>query len=120
MVEQSPLLAVDPGREKCGIAVVTAQRIILARDIIDTPSLTLRVAHYVGRFGIDTVALGDRTYAREVRELIRAAGLSLQIVFVDEDRSSEMGRQRFLREHPGRGVAAPAAGRIAFTRPSIR
>jgi len=103
LISQPPLLAVDPGREKCGIAVVTLRREVLDRGIIDTPQLPVRVAHYVGRFGIETVVLGDRTYAREVAALIRSAGLRLEIVFVDEHRSSELGRQRYLIAHPGRG-----------------
>ena len=103
MVEFPPLLAVDPGREKCGIAVVTLQREVLECGIIETPSLPLRLAHYVGRYGVVTVVLGDRTYAREVSELIRSSGLNLEIVYVDEHRSSELGRLRFLQANPARG-----------------
>ncbi len=83
--------------------MVTEQRAILARDIIDTPSLPVRVAHFVGRYGIDIVILGDRTFARQTRDLIRSAGLTLEIVFVDEHRSSELGRLRFLQDHPAHG-----------------
>jgi len=103
LISEPPLLAVDPGREKCGIAVVTLRREVLERGIIDTPGLPMRVAHFVGRFDIETVVLGDRTYAREVASLIRSTGLRLEIVFVDEHRSSELGRQRYLLAHPGRG-----------------
>jgi RNase H-fold protein (predicted Holliday junction resolvase) len=103
LISHPPLLAVDPGREKCGIAVVTLRHEVLERGIIDTAQLPVRVAHYVGRFGIETIVLGDRTYAREVAALIRSAGLRLEIVFVDEHRSSELGRKRYLIEHPGRG-----------------
>jgi len=103
LISHPPLLAVDPGREKCGIAVVTLQREVLERAIIDTPQLPVRLAHYVGRYAIETVVLGDRTFAREVANLIRSAGLRLDIVFVDEHHSSELGRHRYLIEHPGRG-----------------
>jgi len=103
VISHPPLLAVDPGREKCGIAVVTLQREVLERTIIDTPHLPMRLAHFVGRYAIEMVVLGDRTYAREVATLIRSAGLRLEIIFVDEHRSSELGRQRFLIEHPARG-----------------
>ena len=103
LIVYPPLLAVDPGREKCGIAVVTSRRDVLERAIIETPSLPMRVAHYVGRYGIETVVLGDRTFAREVSTLIRSAGLRLEIVYVDEHRSSELGRMRFLADNPERG-----------------
>ena len=98
-----PLLAIDPGREKCGVAVVTHQRIALAQEITQTATLTMRIAYYVGKYGITTIVLGDRTGAREARDLIRAAGFNLEIVFVNEDRSSEFGRRRFLQANPPGG-----------------
>lgn len=98
-----PLLAIDPGREKCGVAVVTYAREVLAREIIALDALHMRVAHYIGRYGIVIIVVGDRTGAREVRELLRRGGFQQEVAFVDEDRSSEMGRQRYLTDHPGKG-----------------
>ncbi|MEI7832404.1 MAG: hypothetical protein WCJ56_04315 [bacterium] len=101
--EKSPLLAIDPGREKCGLAVVGFDREIIHREIVETQQLPLRVAHFVGRFGIELIVLGDRTTAQETRETLRRSGFRLEIVFVDEDRSSELGRRRYLLDHPGEG-----------------
>ncbi len=103
-IERPPLLAVDPGREKCGVAVVTYAREILEREIISTPELPLRVAYHVGRYGIDIIVLGDRTGARQVRDALRQAGFMMEIAFVDEDRSSELGRRRYLQDHRGAGL----------------
>jgi RNase H-fold protein (predicted Holliday junction resolvase) len=101
--ERPPLLAIDPGKEKCGVAVVDYRRHVLEREIVDTRSLPLRVAHYVGRYGIETIVLGDRTGARGVRDILRRAGFQLEIAFVDEHRSSELGRRRYLERIPGKG-----------------
>jgi RNase H-fold protein (predicted Holliday junction resolvase) len=103
--QRPPLLAIDPGREKCGVAVVDHARRVLEREVIDPASLPLRLAYYVGRYGIETIVLGDRTGAREVRDTLRRAGFQVEVVFVDEHRSSELGRRRFLEAHPGRGWA---------------
>lgn len=99
----APLLAIDPGREKCGIAVVTVAREVLERGIVETAELPLRIARFVGRYGIETIVLGDRTGARAVRDMLRQAGFSMEIIFVDEHRSSELGRRRYLLANPGRG-----------------
>jgi RNase H-fold protein (predicted Holliday junction resolvase) len=96
-----PLLAVDPGTEKCGVAVVSEARAVLAQEIVLRGNLPMRVAHFVGYYGVETVILGDRTAAREVRDQLRNAGFRLQIVFVDEHRSSEDGRRRYLETHRG-------------------
>ncbi len=101
--DKAPLLAIDPGREKCGLAVVGYDRKIHHREIVETQKLPLRVAHFVGRFGIGLIVLGDRTTAQETRETLRRSGFRLEIIYVDEDRSSEMGRRRYLLDHPGEG-----------------
>jgi hypothetical protein len=98
-----PLLAIDPGREKCGVAVVTYRREVLVQEIVGLDDLHLRVAHCIGRYGITLIVLGDRTGAREVRELLRRGGFQQEIAFVDEHRSSERGRERYLLAHPARG-----------------
>jgi len=98
-----PLLAIDPGTEKCGIAIVTPQRRILEQEITPVAGLALRIGYFIGKYGVDTIVLGDRTGARDARDLIRSAGFSLEIVFVNEDRSSELGRRRYLQTHTARG-----------------
>jgi len=102
-VNRSPLLAIDPGREKCGVAVVTYTREVLEREIVPTESLSIRVAYFVGRYGIDDIVLGDRTGAKAVRDALRQTGFRLPISFVDEHKSSELGRTRYLQDHPPTG-----------------
>ncbi len=101
--DDPPLLAIDPGTEKCGVAIVTAQRKILEQEITPLASLHLRVGHFIGKYGITTVILGDRTGAREARDLLRASGFNIEIIFVNEDRTSELGRKRFLIANPPKG-----------------
>jgi RNase H-fold protein (predicted Holliday junction resolvase) len=104
MITRPPLLAVDPGREKCGLAVVTYLRETLEREIVACADLPLRVAYHVGRYGIEIIVLGDRTGAKEMRNALRQAGFRMEIAFVDEDRSSELGRRRFLLDNRGTGL----------------
>ena len=99
----APLLAVDPGREKCGLAVVTRTAEVLAQEIVSVAELPLRVARFIGRYGIEVIVLGDRTGARDVRQRLRQAGLLLEITLVDEHRSSELGRRRYLQVNRGKG-----------------
>ncbi|HEY3415680.1 MAG TPA: pre-16S rRNA-processing nuclease YqgF [Armatimonadota bacterium] len=103
MQTQSPLLAIDPGRGKCGLAVVTFKRDVLDREIVQLDALPLRVSYFVGKYGVETIVLGDRTGAKDVRNMLRASGWQLDIVFVDEHRTSELGRRRYLQAHPGKG-----------------
>ena len=103
--EHPPLLAIDPGREKCGLAVVSYTRQVFEQEIIPIADLPFRLAYHIGRYGITLVVIGDRTGARDTREMLRLAGFQLEIAFVDEDRSSELGRKRYLLDHRGVGLA---------------
>lgn len=103
--ELPPIIAIDPGREKCGLAVVTRSGEVITREIILLNDLIIRISYHLGRYGVRNIVLGDRTGSRNVRELIRSAGITNDVAFVDEDRSSEIARKRYLMEHPGKGIA---------------
>lgn len=98
-----PFVAIDPGREKCGLAVLSSRHEVLLQEIISTNKLLQRLAYLVGRFGIKFVVIGDRTGAIEVNDMLKKTGFPLEIIFVDEDHTSELGRKRYLLAHRGRG-----------------
>ncbi|MCL4517098.1 MAG: hypothetical protein M1379_16165 [Firmicutes bacterium] len=118
------LLAVDPGSDKCGIAVVDAaegaaggvangavvggnQRTIL-KEVIPAGEALSRVQSLVEKYPIRTIVVGDRTggkaFARELEHAGFIAG-DCPVVLVDEHLSSQEGRRRYLKDHPGRGLA---------------
>ncbi|MEW6227518.1 MAG: pre-16S rRNA-processing nuclease YqgF [Bacillota bacterium] len=122
------VVAVDPGRDKCGIAVVRDDLTVAEREIAPAQNVAGRVYELARRYGTTTVVLGDRTsskaLAREIeasapveapgRALHRSedaqapdvydAGPRLEIMFVDEHLSSVEGRKRYLLDHPPRGL----------------
>lgn len=103
------VVAVDPGRDKCGIAVVKADGAVLAKGIVARAEVGERVRELARAHGLDTVVLGDRTGSRALAQEIRAAlgqagADPLRVVFVDEHESSMEGRRRYLKDHPLRGL----------------
>ncbi len=97
------LLAIDPGRDKCGVAVVQGDGSVLHHAVVPTPELAGEVRRLAAEHGVVTLVLGDRTAARQVEAALRKGGLGLVLVTVDEHRSSEEGRRRYFRENPRRG-----------------
>lgn len=97
------VLAVDPGRDKAGIAVVSKERGTLFRCVVSADDCVFRGVELAGVYGVHKIVVGDRTGSRKV---VRALALScgLEVVSIDEHRSSMEGRQRYLEEHPGRGL----------------
>jgi RNase H-fold protein (predicted Holliday junction resolvase) len=96
------ILAVDPGRDKCGLAVVAGDGQVRYQGIVPTAELAGVAARLAAEHGVAKLIVGDRTAAREVCRAL-AGVLPLTPVLVDEHRSSERARQRFFQENPRRG-----------------
>lgn len=100
---RAPVLSVDPGRDKCGIAVVAADGRVLHQAVVAAANIAETVAEVISEYEVRTLILGDRTAAKKVEAALRGASVALKPVFVDEHRSSEQGRRRYFRDNPVRG-----------------
>lgn len=103
------VIAIDPGRDKCGIAVARSDGTVIAKAIVPRQEAVDRVMELARMHEVGVVVLGDRTGSRAIaRELEEAAesavGVPLRLVFVDEHESSMEGRRRYLEDHPLRGL----------------
>jgi len=97
------VLAVDPGRDKAGMAVVSRARGTLLRCVVSADDCASRAGQLSAAHGVQRIVVGDRTGSREtVRALALSSGL--EVITVDEHRSSMEARQRYLREHRGKGL----------------
>ena len=97
-----PILAIDPGKDKCGVAVVTREGKVLHREIVASSEIAEAASRLIGEHSVTQLLVGDRTAAKQVcRALAARVGLAPRLV--DEHRSSEQARRRFLQENPPRG-----------------
>ena len=101
------IVALDPGREKCGIAVVHKQKGMLMKGVIQTNELTSKIQELITQYHIRQVVIGDGTSSREVKqslETIRIEDRPLSISFIDERHSTDEARRRYWAENPPRGL----------------
>ncbi len=97
------VLAVDPGRRKCGLAVVSSQMGVLHRQVVVLEELGVHVRRRVMEFAPDEVLVGGSTGSSEVvREIQEVLGRQVRIV--DERHSTERARFRYFQDHPPRGL----------------
>jgi RNase H-fold protein (predicted Holliday junction resolvase) len=98
------ILAIDPGREKCGAAVCEPAK-VLAHRVVRTRDLTPVVAEWVAAFHVDLVVVGNRTGSGEVLALLTsvAGGLKVPVKAVEEQDTTLAARRRYFRDHPPRG-----------------
>ena len=100
------LLALDPGRLKCGLAVGRPGA-VLSRAILPTGQVPAAVADWVKRYGVTRIIVGGGTGSGAVlAALARETGLpSVETVVetVEETGTTLEARRRYFRDHPPRG-----------------
>lgn len=94
------VLAVDPGRQKCGVAVVSADG-VQARAIAPPDALPGLLREWIRRHAVTEIVVGDRTGASPVVEAAMALGLPVRRV--DEAGTTLRARARYFADHPPRG-----------------
>ena len=95
-----PVLAIDPGREKCGVAVLASDGRILVQEIVRTAALTDKVGALAAAYA-PTIIMGNGTTSAAARARIEAAGAA--VVLVDEYRTTDAAKQLYWEVHPPRG-----------------
>jgi len=104
------LLAVDPGRAKCGLAVVrepdTARvaPVCLERRVVETERLTLAVGEILRRRPeISRLLLGNATHSATLRKALSDVFPQMPLEMVNEYNTSARARARYVQENPAPG-----------------
>jgi RNase H-fold protein (predicted Holliday junction resolvase) len=96
------VMAVDPGRSKCGLAVVSLKG-ILYRRVVPREEIAATVRHLMGSYSPHHLLVGGSTGSRQVvQELRDTSGMEPEVV--DERHTTERARQRYYVENPPRGL----------------
>ena len=95
------VLGIDPGRDKCGVAVLTDGGEIIFQKVIATADLELTLKNLIAQNKIELAILGDGTTHKAAEKVLRAVGLSVQIV--DEKHTTEEARRLYWKKNPPRG-----------------
>lgn len=96
----SIVLAIDPGRDKCGIAVLSPQGDVLLHEIVPTGALETRVSELAAEYA-PRIIMGDGTTSAATKARIEAQVGA--VTLVDEYRTTEEGRRLYWAENPPRG-----------------
>ena len=103
MMENGTLAAVDPGREKCGFAVLDAGGAVLFQQVIETLKLEHEINDKCSRYAFTTLVLGNGTTSKAAKKRIEEAVPDLRIVLVDEYRTTDMAKRAYWQARPPRG-----------------
>ena len=72
-MERERIAALDPGREKCGFAVLTLDGSVLLQRVIETAKLEQEVRAAQQSYGFSVLVEGNGTTSREARARLKEA-----------------------------------------------
>lgn len=99
------LLGFDPGRDKCGLAVMGKQQQLLYHQVVPSSEAIATLQQLCQQFSITTLVMGDQTTAKKWKqELESQLSAALPIVLVDERYSSLEARDRYWQMYPPTGL----------------
>ncbi|HLW47140.1 MAG TPA: Holliday junction resolvase RuvX [bacterium] len=99
------VLGIDPGRDKCGVALCVPGRVV-ARAIVAPSELPRLVARWMADYQVETVVVGGGTGSQEILAALRgvsATGRRAEITVEDERATTLDARRRYFEDHPRRG-----------------
>lgn len=97
------IAALDPGREKCGFAVLAEDGKVLMQRVIETARLEQEVRAAREEHGFAVLVEGNGTTSREARARLQKALPDLCIEVVDEYRTTDLAKKAYWKAKPPRG-----------------
>lgn len=98
------VLAIDPGRDKCGVAIVRASGEVVELDVYARATILAVVMRLLEKHGARQIVLGHATTSRDLSELLKIQCPGIAVATVDETNSTLEARALFWRAHPPQGL----------------
>ncbi|WP_079679959.1 pre-16S rRNA-processing nuclease YqgF [Planktothrix sp. PCC 11201] len=99
------ILGFDPGREKCGIAVMGDGSQLYYHEVILAADVPTIIQSLCQQFTIETVVMGDQTTSKMWKQkLTEILPESLSIIQVNERYSTLEARDRYWQIYPPKGL----------------
>lgn len=97
------ILAIDPGREKCGLAIVDGLGEAIFLAIVLTSDLASNIENILKKEKIEYVALGDGTNNKVVFAAIKKIDGKIKTIVVDEKNTTYDARELYWKKNPPTG-----------------
>ncbi|MCR5757058.1 MAG: pre-16S rRNA-processing nuclease YqgF [Selenomonas sp.] len=96
------IAALDPGRDKCGFAVLDGKGQVLIQRVIDTDKLIQEVTAAKADYGFSRLVMGNGTTSKIAQGRLREVA-DLAVFVRDEYRTTEMAKGEYWKANPPRG-----------------
>ena len=97
------VIAIDPGRDKCGFVVMSKNGEIFFQNVIETIKFDITVKELAKIFEIENIILGDGTTSDSAKKKIMSLLPNIKIEVINEKHTTEMARKLYWEKKPPRG-----------------
>lgn len=99
---KNEILAIDPGREKIGIAILNNSD-VLEHKIINSEELVQIIKSLLEKYIIKTIVMGNGTSSKKKYDLLKREFIDRDIVLINEYRTTDEARKLYFQENPPKG-----------------
>ena len=100
---QQTILGLDPGRDKCGVAVMNNKQKVLYHQVIGSQNAIATIQNLAKEFAIDLIVMGDGTTSKIWQQQIDSIA-TMPVVSVNETNSTLEARDRYWIVYPPKGL----------------
>jgi RNase H-fold protein (predicted Holliday junction resolvase) len=97
------ILGFDPGRDKCGIAVVRQDLYLYEHEVVPAEAAITKIQTWMQQYSIHTLVMGNQTTAKQWQQRLEQA-LDVPINLIDERHSTLEARDRYWAMYPPKGL----------------
>jgi RNase H-fold protein (predicted Holliday junction resolvase) len=94
------ILGFDPGKDKCGIALMGGDRALLYHQVLPTAQVISQINDLSQQYNVTRLVMGDQTTSKQWQQRLTTALPDLPIFLVDERYSSLEARDRYWQMYP--------------------
>ena len=98
------ILGFDPGRDKCGVALMDIDKQLHYQQVLDSSKVTSTITALSQKYNIDLIVIGDQTTSTIWKQnLTQIISATVPIIKIDERYSSLEARDRYWQMYPPHG-----------------
>ncbi|MGB3135629.1 MAG: resolvase [Nodosilinea sp.] len=103
-LSQPVILGFDPGRQKCGLAIMGLDRTLRYQQVVAADAVTDEIAALRQQFPISMIVLGDQTASQGWKNTLSQLPDPPRIMLVDERYTTLEARERYWQMYPASGL----------------
>lgn len=96
-------VAIDPGKEKTGIAIFLDEKVI-KHIIIASDDLVIILDKIITKYNVNLIIMGNGTSSKTKYELLKQKFVQLEIIIVNEYRTTDEARKLYFKMNPPKGL----------------